>query len=132
MSKKLIVLLASIGLVLVLVLSGCGQATTGGGGGAAPAGPATDKVYRCLNPLGQALPVELVAMPPRIDKLEGKKIAFIQTEADPVLMPALWDRLQKDYPTVTWVKTVTNSTTALRMTAEEQKGVQAAIVGVAW
>jgi hypothetical protein len=90
--KKLIVLLASVALVLVLVLSGCG------GGGVAE-----DKVYQALNPAGIFIPVDTVGLAERLDTINGKTIYLIQGEADPVIMPALNNVVNEDYPNTTWV-----------------------------
>jgi len=106
--KHLTALLVSIGLILVLVLSAC-----------APAAEVevvekvvektvtqtveVEKEYRCLNPQGDQLPVEITALAPRLDTIVGKKIYVKQGEADPVIMPALAERLEKDYPDTEWV-----------------------------
>ena len=145
--KKLIALLVSVGLVLVLVISGC-----------TPAPEVVekivevpvevekivektvevekivevDKTYRVMNPLGEDQARELEPLAPRIDTLEGKHIAFCFAEGSPVIMPALWERLQKEFPTSTWVYTETRTTRPQSLTDEELVGVQAMIVGNAW
>ena len=107
--KRFIVLLASIGLILVLVLSGCT---------APEAEPEiiektvtetvekvveVEKEYRCLNPEANFIPVETSALSPRLDTMDGKTVYIIQGEADPVIMPALAERLPHDYPNTTFV-----------------------------
>jgi hypothetical protein len=100
--EKLIALLASVALVLVLVLSGC----------AAPEAEViektvektvtetveVDKTYNVLNPKGDFIPVELQSMAPRLDTFEGKTIYVWQSEPDPIIMPALRERLIETYP----------------------------------
>ena len=139
--RSLLPLLVSIILILILVATSCTPATTQPTATGAqptvtvtatPKAAAADKSYRVLNPVGDLPSVNLITMPPRIDKLEGKTIAFIQAEADPIVMPALWERVQKDYPTVKWVTSFTSTTSPIKLTAEQLVGVQAAIIGVAW
>jgi hypothetical protein len=130
-TKRLITLVASVGLVLVLVLIGCSQTTTGGGGGA-PAGNVQEPTYNCLNPQGEFIPVQTVGLAPRLDTFDGKTMWVSQTEADPVLMPALYARLVKDYPKTDWHTNSTGSTSPVRLTADEQKACQAMIMGDAW
>jgi hypothetical protein len=59
--------------------------------------------YKCLNPQGDFIPVQTVALSPRLDTLNGKTIYVVQGEADPVIMPALFELLKKDYPSTTFV-----------------------------
>lgn len=63
----------------------------------------TDKKYNVLSPRGVALPVQIFSLSPRLDTLDGKTIYVVQGEADPVIMPALNDYLQKNYTKTTWV-----------------------------
>jgi hypothetical protein len=143
--KYLLPLIASIILILILVATSCTPAvapivtvtvtpktTAATTTTAAPAVVAKDKTYRAINPAGIFIPVETKPLAARLDTLDGKTIWMCQTEADPVIMPALWDRLQKEYPKTTWKRTVTSSTSPLRLTAEEQKTAQAMISGIAW
>jgi hypothetical protein len=109
-TRKLIALLASIGLVLVLVLTGCGQATTTP---SAPTTPATPQVVtktveveesiQAESPRGIALPVQIIPLATRLDTLDGKVIYIDQGEADPIIFPALAQALPAKYPKTTWV-----------------------------
>jgi hypothetical protein len=65
--------------------------------------PAVDKKYNALSPRGIQLPVQTVSLAARLDTIDGKTIYVVQGEADPVIMPALNDYLQKTYPKTTWV-----------------------------
>jgi len=56
-----------------------------------------DKTYNALNPAGIFIPVQTKALAPRLTTIEGKTIYVCQGEADPVIMPALYKRLVKDY-----------------------------------
>jgi hypothetical protein len=126
--KKLVALLASVGLILVLVLSGCGPAETGDGGTVIE----VEKTYRCLNPQGEFIPVELHPLAPRLDTLAGKNIYYYQSEANPVIMPVLLERLKADYPTATWKFFETQGHGSETPTAEELEGVDAVIRGIGW
>ena len=64
---------------------------------------ATDKKYNVLSPRGIQLPVTIQPLAARLDTLDGKTIYVVQGEADPVIMPALNDYLQKTYTKTTWV-----------------------------
>ena len=61
-----------------------------------------EKSYNCLSPIGVQPPVTIVSLAPRLDTIKGKTIYVNQGEADPVIMPALCDRLTKDYPDTDW------------------------------
>ena len=145
--NSLIALLATIFLILILVVPGCTQTaapqvttptptqqstTTTVTSTPAPQVVEVEKKYNCVNPTGDFVPVQTVGLAPRLDTFDGKTIWLCQTEADPVIMPALWDRLQKEYPKTTWKRTITSSTSPLRLTADEQKTAQGLIVGNGW
>jgi hypothetical protein len=91
-----------------------------------------DATYNVLNPSGTFIPIQTKGLAPRLDTMDGKTVWVSQTEADPVIMPALYARLQKDYPKTTWKTNMTGSTSPVRLTAEEQAGCQAMIMGNAW
>jgi hypothetical protein len=91
-----------------------------------------EKTYKVLNPQGDFIPVETKALAPRLTTFDGKTIWVSQTEADPVIMPALYARLQKDYPKTTWKTNFAQVTSPVRLTADEQKTCQAMIMGIAW
>ena len=57
-----------------------------------------DKTYNAVNPTGIFIPVQTKALSPRLDTLDGKTIYVCQGEADPVIMPALYKMLVKNYP----------------------------------
>jgi len=60
--------------------------------------PVTDKKYNALNPRGIPQPVNIIGLAARLDTLDGKNIYIVQGEADPVIMPALNERMKTDYP----------------------------------
>jgi hypothetical protein len=154
--KTLIPIILNVVLVLVLVVIGCAQvakstptattskpatSTTPSPTPLATSTPTTtptpqvvtkDKTYNVLNPVASFQPTMLYPLAPRLDTFDGKTIWFIQTEADPVILPVLWDRLQKEYPKTTWQRTISNVPSPAKMTADQQKTAQAAISGIGW
>jgi hypothetical protein len=105
--KRFIALLASIFLIVVLVATGCivnaasiKQVETAQVLSAASA--QIDKSWNALSPRGIQLPVQIKPLAPRLDTFDGKTIYIVQGEADPIIMPALNDRMQKDYPNTKW------------------------------
>jgi hypothetical protein len=72
--------------------------TTAPTSSSAPVAAAKDKSYRVLNPSGDFVPVKTQALAPRLDTLKGKTIWVWQGESDPVIGPALYPMLQKNYP----------------------------------
>jgi hypothetical protein len=141
--KHLLPLLVSIVLILVMVATSCTPA----------AGPATtvtvtppavtvtatptsaaakDKTYRAVNPAGDFTPVQTKSLAPRLDTLDGKLIYVNQGEADPIIMPALYDRLKKDYPKTTWKMIATSSFGPSTPEAEVTANAKAVIRGIGW
>jgi len=90
-----------------------------------------DRVYKCLNPTGIQEPVDTSGLAPRLDKLDGKTIWISTAEADPVIMPALAERLKTDFPNVNW-KEKESHNEVVRLTPKEMKEADALIQGVAW
>lgn len=135
--KHLLALLITIISILILVATSCNP-TAQPKQTSTPTPTTTTKVeykepiYRVLNPVGRDVATDVAPLAPRIDALAGKKIAFVMAEGSPVIMPALWPRVQKEFPTSTWVYTESRQTSPIRLTADEEKGVQAMIIGNAW
>jgi PBP1b-binding outer membrane lipoprotein LpoB len=137
--KKLIVLLASIGLILALVLTGCAGATpepeviekTVTKTETVEVNVEVEKTFQYLNPRGDFIPVELHPLAPRLDNLDGKRILYYQSEANPVMMPILLERLRADHPTSTFDVIITEQFGAGTPT-EEQLEYDAIIRGISW
>ncbi len=92
---------------------------------------AKDKVYKCLNPVGNQQPVEQFPLAPRLDKLDGKTIHLsICGEAD-IWVP-LEKRLKNDYPDVNWTVNKRFDITPQPLTEEERKTTDAVILGITW
>ena len=114
-SRKIIVLVASIFLILVLLATGCSASTPATSTQTTPttkpapstvttvAPPTTvtvevDKKYNAVNPTGFFNPVQIKSLAPRLTTIEGKTIYVCQGEADPVIMPALWKAIVPKFP----------------------------------
>ena len=61
----------------------------------------TEKTYKCLNPVGIQVPVDLFPLAPRLDSIDGKEIVFSIT-GEPDITIALERKLKMDYPHVNW------------------------------
>lgn len=148
-AKNLIPIITSIIMALVLVVIACNQvakptpttttstqavvtATQTPTTTPTPQVVAIEPSYNVVNPQGDFIPVQTKSLAPRLDTLDGKTIWVCQAEADPVIMPVLWDKLQQTYTKTTWNRTVTSSTAPVQLSADEQKTAQAVIVGNAW
>jgi len=147
--KRLFVLgAATIILVLVMVVSACGQpaATTTSGINPTttvtvtvkPTATATttgvqyqEPVKKVLNPAGTYIPVDCVGLAPRLDTLAGKRILFYEAEATNMQLPTLLAKLQKEFPTSQFDVVYTELWGERVPTAEYLK-VQACIRGVGW
>ena len=139
-TKKLIALFASIALVLVLVLSGCTVepeviektvTETVTETETVERVVEVDKTYRCLNPKGEFVPVELNALAPRLDSLDGKKILVYQAEATNMQMPTLLEWLERDHPTTEFLVVYTELW-GERTPTEEYLTCDASIRGIGW
>jgi hypothetical protein len=116
MCRRSLLFIASAILAILLVLTGCTtqkapvSTTTAPLTTSTPAATATpkavtiqDKTYRTLSPVGNMPPVQLIPLAPRLDTFDGKTVYVVQGEADPIIMPALYDYLLKNYPKTKWV-----------------------------
>jgi hypothetical protein len=149
--KNLILIISSILLAIVFMLSGCSQAPstpqatntattptpTQQSSVSTPTTPQQqvvykDQVYNCVSPRGIQLPVTIKTLAPRIDTLEGKVVYVNQGEADPIIMPALWERVQKDYPKTTWKYIASSGFGPNTLEDEVKTSAKAVIRGIAW
>jgi hypothetical protein len=132
---NLALLVTCIVLALALVAIACTQAAapTTSTPGSTTTSTVKDKTYKVVNPIGNFRPIECKPLSARLDTFDGKKILLAQVEADPVIMPALYERLVKDYPKTNFMRTISSmSQNPPRVTAEEQKTLQGMIIGVGW
>ena len=90
-----------------------------------------DKVYKCLSPIGMELPVELHALAPRLDRIDGKTIHFSIT-GEPDITIALEKKLKMDYPNVNWTVKKSYTPAPVELSDEEMKTTDAVILGVCW
>jgi hypothetical protein len=91
-----------------------------------------DKVYKCLNPIGNQKGVDTFALAPRLDSLDGKTIYFnICGEGE--TMTELSEQLMKEYPNVEWkVKKTRSPAQAEELSEEEMKTCDAMVDGIAY
>ena len=90
-----------------------------------------DKTYKCLNPVGNVEPVEMVPLAPRLDGLDGKEI-WMSITGEPDITIALERRLKMDYPNVNWTVKKRYHIVPLKLSEEERKTTDAVILGVCW
>jgi hypothetical protein len=93
---------------------------------------AKDKSYNYLDPRGIQPPVQLSSLAKRLDTFDGKTMYVNQGEADPIIMPALWERVQKDYPKANWKYIQTSSFGPSAPETEILQSANAVIRGIAW
>jgi hypothetical protein len=147
--NKIVVSVVAIISIAGLLVSGCAttpqttptpaastptQSTTVSTPAPAPA-PVTvqaETKYNVLSPRGVQLPVNISPLANRLTTFDGKTIWLTQAEADAVIMPALFDRLKKDYPKTTFNKTESAARGPLKLTADQLKTCDAIVQGVAW
>ena len=150
--KKIVVLLAILVTVASLLLTGCSGSNTTQPPAQTPSGSTTtvatnvpppapvtvtstvevEKKYNALSPRGIQLPVQISPLAERLTTFDGKNMWVTQAEADAVIMPALYDRLVKEYPKAIWHKTESAARGPKQLTADEQKTAAAVIQGIAW
>jgi hypothetical protein len=126
--QSVIVLAATIVMVLALVLSGCAPSTTG------PTSTSTvaDRTYNAMNPRGIQQPVQISPLAARLDTIKGKVIYINQGEADPIIMPAIWERVQKEFPDTTWKYIFTSSFGPPTPEDEVKATAKAVVRGISW
>ena len=90
-----------------------------------------DRVYKCLNPVGNQNPVDTFPLAPRLDTIDGKEIWF-SICGEPDITIALEKQLKSDYPDVNWRIKKTYQNDAIPLTEEEMKTADGVIQGIAW
>ncbi len=89
------------------------------------------KIYKCLNPTGVQMPAQQFPLAERIDTINGKTI-HLNICGEPDITIRLERKLVAEYPQVNWLIKKTNGIDPVRMSEEEMKTVDAAILGVCW
>jgi len=153
--KELLVTAASFALILAVLLTGCpshasptptatetptstptatvtatATATATTTATATPAGVEMD--YNCLNPQGNFQPVQTYGLSRRLTTIKNMIICVNQGEADPIIMPALYDRVQADYPDTRWKLIAVSSFGPAAIEADVKASCAAVIRGIAW
>lgn len=91
----------------------------------------TEKVYKCLNPVGIKKAVDIFPLAPRLEKLDGKEIYFSITGEPDITIP-LETKLKMEYPDVNWKTKKTYGIDPLRLSEEEMKTADGLIQAVCW
>lgn len=89
------------------------------------------KTYKCLNPAGIQMPAKQVPLAPRLDTIDGKTI-HLNICGEPDITIPLQKKLEGDYPNVNWLIKKTYGIDPRRISEEEMKTTDAAILGVCW
>lgn len=90
-----------------------------------------EKVYKCLNPVGIQVPVDLYPLASRLETIDGKEICLSITGEPDITIP-LEKRLKSDYPNVDWKTKKSYTPYPLQLSDEEMKTCDGVIQGVAW
>ena len=90
-----------------------------------------DRVYKCLSPVGMAMPVKTYPLAPRLDSLDGKTI-HISITGEPDITIPLEKKLRADYPNVNWTQKKSYTPTPVYLSEEELKTTDAMILAVTW
>jgi hypothetical protein len=91
----------------------------------------TERAYKCLNPVGIEVPVDIVPLAPRLDALDGKEI-WISITGEPDITIPLERKLKMDYPNVNWKTKKTYTISPVELSDEEMKTAQGVIQAVCW
>ena len=91
----------------------------------------TERAYKCLNPVGIEVPVDIVPLAPRLDALDGKEI-WISITSEPDITIPLERKLKMDYPNVNWKTKKTYTISPVELSDEEMKTAQGVIQAVCW
>ena len=89
------------------------------------------EIYKCLNPTGMQMPVKTFPLAPRINSIDGKTI-HLNICGEPDITIPLEKKLKGDYPNVNWTIKKTYGIDPRRISEEEMKTTDAAILGVCW
>jgi hypothetical protein len=122
----------SVAMVFVLMALACGNGTTTTPTTKPTSTSGNDASYACLDPKGIQPPVQVSSLAARLDTIKGKTIYVNQGEADPIIMPAIWERVQKDFPDTTWKYIFTSSFGPASPEAEVKADGKAVIRGISW
>jgi hypothetical protein len=92
---------------------------------------ASDRTYKCLNPVGIQMPVLTFPLASRLDKLDSKNVHICICGEPDITIP-LEKILKTNYPKVNWTIKKTYGIDPRRLSAEEMKSVDAVVLGVCW
>ena len=90
-----------------------------------------DRVYKCLSPVGNEMPVKTFPLAPRLDTIDGKEI-YLSITGEPDITIALEKKLKTDYPNVKWKLKKTYTTVPVPLSEEEMKTADGLIQAICW
>ena len=90
-----------------------------------------DRVYKCLSPVGNEMPVKTFPLAPRLDTIDGKEI-YLSITGEPDITIPLEKKLKADYPNTNWKIKKTYTIEPVRMTEEEMKTADGLIQAICW
>ena len=90
-----------------------------------------DRIYKCLNPVGNEMPVKTFPLAPRLDTIDGKEIYFSIT-GEPDITIALEKKLKADYPNVKIKIKKTYGIDPVPISDEEMKTADGLIQAICW
>lgn len=90
-----------------------------------------DRVYKCLNPVGNEVSVDIHPLAPRLNTLEGKEI-WLSITGEPDITIALERRIRSDYPNINWKTKKTYTISPVELSEEEMKTADGLIQAVCW
>ncbi|MEE8414454.1 MAG: hypothetical protein V3R96_07875 [Dehalococcoidales bacterium] len=90
-----------------------------------------EKVYKCLNPIGNQAPVDQFPLAPRLNELSGKTVHLSICGEMDIWVP-LEKKLKIDFPEVNWTVKKTYGINPVPLSEEERKTTDGVILGVCW
>jgi hypothetical protein len=90
-----------------------------------------DRVYKCLNPIGISIPVELHPLAPRLPTLDGKTV-YLSITGEPDITIPLEKVLKTRHPEVKWKTKKTYTTNPVELSEEEMLNCNALIQAICW
>jgi hypothetical protein len=94
--------LSILSISLIFSVLGCGSPANPPKATQSPDAAQQESMYKILSPQGIPQPIDIIPLAPRLDSLKGKTIYVVIDEPEPIVVPALRDRLKNDYPETDW------------------------------
>ena len=98
---KILISATAIAAITLFSVTGCTTASKQ----SAPIDTSSEvapNTYKVLNPHGMPLPIDIKALAPRLNTVNDKTIYIELNEPEPVIAPALLEKLRTSYPKTNW------------------------------